>query len=95
MRFEWDKEKDRENLAKHRISFETAKLVFEDTHAISFLDTSADEVRWQTFGAISGLVVMVVHTCHEEGEEEVLRLISARRATSGERRIYEAHQETG
>lgn len=95
MRFEWDEAKNRRNLAKHKIGFETAKLVFEDPHAISFQDSSADdEDRWQTFGTINGLVVMVAHTCWEEEGEEVIRVISSRKATSRERRTYEAHQES-
>ena len=96
MRFQWDEAKNRYNLAKHRISFETAKLAFEDSHAISFEDHSKDdEERWQTFGMINGLIVMVAHTCWEEDGEEVIRIISARKATSRERRIYEAHQRSG
>jgi uncharacterized DUF497 family protein len=96
MRFDWDEAKNRHNLAKHRISFETAKLVFDDPHAISFQDWRADdEERWQTFGTIGGLIVMVAHTCWEEDGEEIIRLISARKATSRERRTYEAHQKSG
>lgn len=97
MRFEWDEAKDRSNLGKHKIGFETAKLVFEDPHAISFQDSNSDdEDRWQTFGMISGVVVMVAHACWEEEEgEEVIRIISARKATSYERRTYEAHQKSG
>lgn len=91
MRFEWDEAKNRRNFAKHGISFETAKLVFEDSHAISFLDWSTEEERWRTFGTIHGAIVMVVHTCWIEEDGEVIRLISARKATSGERRIHEAH----
>ncbi len=95
MRFEWDEAKNRHNLAKHRISFETATLVFDDSHALSFQDLIVNgEERWQTFGMIGGLIVMVAHTFWEEDGEEVIRLISARKATSGERRIYEAHKKS-
>ena len=53
MRFEWDEAKNRRNLAKHRISFETAKLVFEDPHHLSVHDRVVEgEKRWQTFGMI-------------------------------------------
>jgi len=96
MRFEWDEAKNRRNLAKHKIGFETAKLVFEDSHALSFQDLIVDgEERWQTFGMIGGLVVMVAHTFWEEGGEEVIRLISARKASSRERKTYEAHKKPG
>ena len=96
MRFEWDEAKNRRNISKHRISFDTAKLVFEDPHALSFHGpTVNDEDRWQTFGIIGGLVVMVAHTFWEEGGEEVIRLISARKASSRERKTYEAHKKPG
>ena len=79
MRFEWDDAKNLDNVAKHNIGFETAKVVFDDPHAISYQDCSTDDdVRWQTFGTISGLVVVVAHTCWEEDGEEVIRIISAR-----------------
>ena len=96
MRFEWDTAKNLANVARHNISFETASLVFDDPHALSYQDFSAeDEVRWQTFGKIGGLIVMVAHTCWEDDGEEVIRVISARRATSRERKTYEAHQKAG
>jgi len=96
MRFEWDEDKNRRNLAKHKIGFETAKLVFEDPQMLSEQDRIVDgEERWQTFGAIMGLIVMVAHTWREEDGEEVIRLISARKASSRERRTYEAYKRSG
>jgi uncharacterized DUF497 family protein len=91
MRFTWDEEKNRRNLAKHRISFETARLVFEDPFALSRLDRIVNgEERWQTIGLIGSLVVVLVaHTYYEEEDEPVIRIISARKATSHERRQYE------
>ena len=64
MRFVWDEGKSRRNLAKHKISFETALLVFEDPYAISSPDRIVDgEERWLTLGLASGIVVLVVaHT---------------------------------
>jgi len=97
MRLEWDEaNKNRRNLAKHCISFETAKLVFEDPHALSIQDRAVeDEERWQTLGMIGGLVVVLVaHTYREENGEEVIRLISARKATPLERRAYEENFES-
>ena len=96
MRFDWDDAKNRRNLAKHKISFETARLVFDDPHALSVQDRVIDgEERWQTLGMISGAVVVVAHTWREENGGEVIRLISARRATAPERRRYaKAHQAT-
>jgi hypothetical protein len=96
MRFEWDEDKSRRNLEKHRISFETAKLVFDDPYARSIQNrVVAGEERWQTVGMISGVIVVVVHTYCEEREEEVIRVISARKATPAERRAYEGHEASG
>jgi uncharacterized DUF497 family protein len=91
MRFEWDETKNRRNLTKHRISFETAKLVFEDPHALTLQDrVVAGEERWQTLGMIGGeTIVVVAHTYREADGDEVIRIISARKATSPERRAYE------
>jgi|SRR5579859_4666524 len=96
MRFEWDEAKNRRNLSKHRIRFETAKLAFEDPHALSIQDRSVGgEERWQTLGMIGDvMVVLVAHTYREENGEEVIRLISARKATPLERRAYEENDES-
>jgi uncharacterized DUF497 family protein len=90
-----DKTKNRLNLRKHDVRFETAVLVFDDPYAITQRDrTFDDEERWITVGAIGpGLILLVVHTFYEQHEEEVIRVISARAAESHERRAYEeAHQ---
>jgi uncharacterized DUF497 family protein len=91
MRFLWDEKKSRQNLAKHRISFETATLVFEDPHSFSRFDRIKDgEQRWQTLGVAGGVAVLLVaHVDDEEDGEEVIRIISARKATPYERKIYE------
>lgn len=93
MGFEWDEVKNRRNLQKHRVSFETAKLVFDDPHARSAQDRVVDgEERWQTMGMIEGVIVVVAHTYRAQGEEEIIRIISARKATPAERRAYETHE---
>lgn len=91
MRWIWDARKDRSNRRAHGLSFDTAVLVFDDPLAASRLDTSAGEERWQTVGAIGGVIVFVVHTWPEPDEtgEEVGRIISARKATAHERKAYE------
>ena len=91
MRLEWDEKKSRLNLAKHKVSFEIAALVFEDPHSISRFDRVKDgEERWQTLGVVLGVVVLLVaHADYEENGEEVIRIISARKATPHERKIYE------
>ena len=91
MHFEWDGAKNRRNIAKHRIRFETAQLVFDDPNALSIQDRDKeDEVRWQTLAMIGNvIVVLVAHTYRDENGEEVIRMISARKATPQERRAYE------
>ncbi len=90
MRFEWDDEKNRRNLAKHKVSFETAILVFDDPFALSIQDRVVDgEERWRTSGLIGGVVVLIVaHTWKDSNGDEAIRLISARKATREERQAY-------
>ncbi len=93
MRYEWDESKNERNLEKHGLSFETASLVFDDPNALSIPDRIENgEERWQTIGMIENIViVMVAHTIKLETEtqEEVIRIISARKATRAERQEYE------
>jgi uncharacterized protein len=92
MRFEWDDRKDEINRAKHGVSFETARLVFEDPMHLSLQDRhEAGEERWQTLGLVGGVVlVLVAHTYRVDPHgEEVIRIVSARKATTHERRWYE------
>src|SRR5438270_13114215 len=86
MRFEWDAHKNRHNLRKHDVRFETAMLVFDDPYALTQRDfTFEDEERWITVGAIgTGSILLVVHTFFEKQEEEIIRIISARAAESHE-----------
>ena len=90
MRIDWDQAKSRSNRRKHGVSFETASLVFEDPDQLSIQDRfEGGEERWQTLGIINGLVVlMVAHTVNDHDGEEVIRIISARKATPRERRRY-------
>ena len=87
MEFDWDEAKDRENLRKHDVGFETAKLVFDDPLAVTVRADSdeAEEERWVTVGSVgSHAVVHVVSTWRGDS----VRMISARRATAAERRRY-------
>jgi uncharacterized DUF497 family protein len=76
MRFEWDGQKNRQNLRKHDVGFETAILVFDDPYAITQRDfTFEDEERWITVGAIGpGSILLVLHTFFEEQEQEIIRI---------------------
>ena len=90
--FQWDDDKNRKNRAKHGVSFETARLVFEDPNLITRQDRDVGgEQRWQTIGYAAGLLT-VAHTIQQSGLSEIVRIISARRATPGERKLYEKEE---
>jgi uncharacterized DUF497 family protein len=86
--FTWDERKNRVNQRKHGISFETAIWVFDDPFQASWQDREVEgEARWQTIGMVQGVQVLVVaHTVEED--EKMIRILSARKATPRERRIY-------
>jgi uncharacterized DUF497 family protein len=91
VRFEWDEAKNQANRRKHGISFETAVLVFEDSNRLEFVERIAEgEERWHAIGCVRGsfLFITVVHTHTEQKDELVVRIISARRATPHERKLY-------
>lgn len=91
MRFEWDETKNESNRRKHGISFETAALVFEDGNRLMFIERVENgEERWHAIGGVRGspLFLTVVHTYWEEGAVPIVRIISARRATRHERKLY-------
>lgn len=91
MKFTWDENKNRINKSKHGVSFETAKLVFGDPLHKSILDRYENgEERWQTLGLVNGLaIILVAHSFVEENNAEVIRLLSARKATKHEVSCYE------
>lgn len=95
MRFEWDEKKNRLNLRKHGISFEAAAQVFDDPFSVTIQDCQVlGEMRYWTVGRILSLIlVVVVHTIENEGSGEMVRIISARKATSRERRLYEQEKD--
>ncbi len=88
MQFEWDSDKERANRKKHGVSFDLARRVFEDPNHLSTQDRHEDgEERWQTLGLVGPVaIVLVVHTIEDENGEEVVRIISARKANKTERR---------
>lgn len=89
--FEWDTNKAKSNLIKHGIRFEEAVLVFDDPYHLSLQDRHENGAfRWQTIGLVHGLIViMVAHTVRFESGDEVIRIISARKADRKERSRYE------
>jgi uncharacterized DUF497 family protein len=85
--FTWDARKDRLNRQKHRISFDTALHVFDDPYHVTTQDREIDgEPRWQTIGMVGAHNVLLV--AHIAEEDDAIRIISARKATRTERRIY-------
>ena len=95
MRFEWENKKNRENIYKHGVYFEEAQRVFNDPLHLSKLDKRFDylEERWITVGSTSkGEIVVGANLFFNSEGEEVIRIISARRATSREREQYETYE---
>ena len=92
MNFEWDETKNRINQEKHGVSFEEAKEVFDDPLQISKLDHRFNyfEERWITLGTTKKEKLLVVANLFftDEGEE-IIRIISARKANNHERKTYE------
>ena len=91
LRFEWDPAKEQANRRKHKVSFQEAESVFADEHArlLEDPDHSEGEDRFVLLGLSSRFrVLLVVHT--HRGNEDTIRIISARRATKVERAYYDA-----
>jgi uncharacterized protein len=84
--FEWDPDKAASNLAKHSVDFYAAAEVFADPARLVRPDTSHsdDEQRFQTIGAVRGVVLFVVYTMRGD----TYRIISARKASRDERKAY-------
>jgi len=89
VRFEWDSKKAEINLKKHHISFEEAKTVFYDSNALLIADPehSDDEDRFIILGISTLSKLLVVCHCYRENDE-IIRIISARKATSNETKQY-------
>ena len=89
LQFDWDPKKDAANQRKHGVSFEEASTVFSDEHAllIDDPDHSEEEERFILLGLSAGLRTLVVCHCYREAQD-VIRLISARKASKKEREAY-------
>jgi len=89
IKFEWDPRKDNANQRKHGISFEEAQSVFFDENAVQFYDEhhSEQEDHFIMLGlSIRSRILVVCHCERESGD--VIRIISARKATKSERKYY-------
>ena len=89
LRFEWDPNKNEVNKKKHGLSFETAKEVFYDEFAILFDDPdhSIDEDRFLIIGSIKTEQICIVSHCYRD--DDLIRIISARKATKAEKQVYQ------
>jgi uncharacterized DUF497 family protein len=94
LKFEWNEEKNNLNIKKHQVSFEEAQRVFLDPMHISNLDHRFNyfEERWITIGLGSkDKVLVVANMFFDENGDEIIRIISARKANDKERTFYEQH----
>jgi len=89
LRIEWDENKHRGNVRKHRISFQEAETVFYDERALLLADPdhSDDEDRCILLGLSAGLRLLVVCHCYR-ANDQIVRIISARKATKSEAAVY-------
>lgn len=90
LKFEWDENKNEINQRKHGISFDEVTSVFRDAFAIVFDDPdhSENEERFLIIGTSDKRGICLVSHCYR-GQDQVIRIISARKATKTERNIYE------
>jgi uncharacterized DUF497 family protein len=88
LRFEWDRKKAQANSRKHGITFEEASTIFGDPLSITIADPahSIGQDRFSTIGtSANNRFIVVVHT----DRDDIIRIISARKATRNETRQYE------
>lgn len=93
--FQWDEDKAKTNLTKHRVSFETAVRAFSDPfHLTERNRIENGEYRWQTMGMVDGQTLLfVAHTViDDDSSAEIIRIISARKADPKERKRYEQNR---
>jgi uncharacterized DUF497 family protein len=94
MHFEWDENKNTLNKKNHGVSFEQAQEVFEDPFQISKLDFRFNylEERWITLGSTKDTTILVVaNLFFTDDGEEIIRIISARKANTKEVTVYETY----
>ena len=89
IKFDWDKNKAKINLVKHKVSFEEAQSVFDDDNARLIFDPdhSENEDRFILLGLSCSLKILTVVHCYKD-EDNIIRLISARKATKSEIKNY-------
>ena len=95
LRFEWDEDKDQANRRRHGVSFREAQTVFVDERGLFMADPnhSEDEDRFILLGLSASLRLLLVCHCYR-ASDELIRLISARKATRAEARQYRTRWKT-
>ena len=96
MGFEWDPARAASNAKKHKVSFEVAKTGFHDDFAVQFFDEehASDEDRFLLLGMSSDARLLLI--CHCESEDgDVIRIVSARKATANEAQHYRGERNEG
>jgi uncharacterized DUF497 family protein len=90
MQFDWDPNKDKANKLKHGVSFDEAKTVFDDKNAVYLFDEkhSIDEERFYIIGEDINFRELAVCHCYRGVDDEIIRIISARKATGIEIDYY-------
>ena len=91
MKYVWDENKNRSNQKKHFISFEEAQALLEIGHYVYFVDTSKDEERFMAIGLSPKARILTVIYLYRE--EDLIRIVSARKATKKERIIWEREKK--
>ena len=89
--FDWDEKKDLANLRNHGVPFDESRTVFYDDNAIEFFDQdhSRKEDRFLMIGLSTKLRILIVnYTVREEQDEDIIRIISSRKATKSEQMVY-------
>lgn len=90
LRFEWDPKKDAANRTKHKVSIATAQRAWSDRHSVVRIDDREDygEERLVRVSIVDNRYLSVCYTETTDGNDEVIRIISARKSTKRERRDY-------
>ncbi len=92
MKFEWDPNKEKINIEKHGVTFEQACYVFTDPYALSRYDEGHSDIEdwWVLLGkSFNETLLIVVHTYKTQQDVELVRIISARKATKNEMKAYQ------
>jgi len=89
--FEWDDKKNEINIFRHDISFEEASTVFDDDYAVTLYDEEHSEYedRFIVIGISENSFELTVCHCYRGENEDIVRIISARKANKIEHEIYE------